>query len=330
MSPRHVTVAWMAVVLTACSSAVGDGGSIVGAPGPGPIGDGPGAASPPSGSSATPNDAGATGSNAPPSGSSTGAGAVEEDAGSPPPPPTAGTDAGSSCAGAIVCEDFESFPAGALDLPDAGATWQIETPDCSGTGALVIDASEAHSGARSLKVTGAAGYCNHVFLGTGAVASLSGDVWARFYVRLATPLDMDHATLLAMRDTSTNTDLRMGGQDSVLMWNRESDDATLPAMSPMGTALSLAPATNAWHCVELDVSATGPTLSTWVDGALVTGLVAGGSDANPTADGQWVSNATWAPHLVDARFGWESYASEAETLWFDDVAIGAQRIGCGS
>ncbi len=257
--------------------------------------------------------------------------AVSEDASatSPAPVATPSGDAGAApCPGAVVCEDFESFPSGALDLPDAGGTWQVETPDCSGTGAIAIDATQAHSGSHSLKVTGAAGYCNHVFLGTNAVASVSGAVWGRFYVRLATALDTDHATLLAMRDTSTNMDLRMGGQDSVLMWNRESDDATLPAMSPQGTALSVAPAANAWHCVELEVDGTGPLLQTWVDGALVTGLVVGGSAANATADGQWVSGAAWAPHLVDARFGWESYAGEAETLWFDDVAIGTQRLGC--
>jgi hypothetical protein len=30
------------------------------------------------------------------------------------------------------------------------------------------------------------------------------------------------------------------------------------------------------------------------------------------------------------RFGWESYGDQANTLWFDDLAIGASRIGCGS
>jgi hypothetical protein len=238
-------------------------------------------------------------------------------------------DAGGECNGAILCEDFESFPAGAIDLPDGGGRWQIETPDCSGTGAIAIDSAEAHSGARSLKITGAAGYCNHVFLGTNALATLSGEVWARFYVRLSTPLTTDHATFLAMHDATSSSDLRMGGQDSVLMWNRQSDDATLPAMSPAGTALSVSPSTATWHCVELAVSAAGPTLSTWVDGALVTGLVVGGSAAVATADGQWVTDTAWAPRLVDARFGWESYAGEAETLWFDDVAIGPARIGCG-
>jgi hypothetical protein len=249
----------------------------------------------------------------------------------PVPVPISVPEAGTGCSGSIVCDDFESYPTGSLSLPDAGTGWHVEAPNCSGTGAIAIDATESHSGTHSLKVTGTAGYCNHVFLGTNAVASLTGEIWARFYVRLTTALTNDHATFLAMHDATANKDLRMGGQNGVFMWNRESDDATLPAMSPAGTALSVVPTTAAWHCVEFALDATGPTptLSTWVDGTLVVGMVVGGSAAVATADSQWVSNTSWAPHLIDARFGWESYAGEAETLWFDDVAIGAARIGCG-
>jgi polysaccharide lyase-like protein len=255
------------------------------------------------------------------------------DGGSPgeagtPESPVATNDGGSEsgCGSAIVCEDFEGYPLGVP--PEAGTTWSIVTPDCSGSGALAIDDSEAHSGMRSLKVTGAAGYCNHVFLGTTATATLEGmALWARFYVRLTTPLDTDHATFLAMHDDNDAGDLRMGGQDSVLMWNRESDDATLPEMSPAGTALSVAPSALAWHCLELEVDPSVPALRTWVDGALVAGLVVG-SGASADADGEWVRDVSWAPRLVDARFGWESYAGESETLWFDDIAIGPSRIGC--
>jgi hypothetical protein len=30
----------------------------------------------------------------------------------------------------------------------------------------------------------------------------------------------------------------------------------------------------------------------------------------------------------DLRLGWESYGGDADTLWFDDVALGTGRIGC--
>jgi hypothetical protein len=240
-------------------------------------------------------------------------------------------DAGATgCAGAAVCEDFESLDLSGADGGTSSPLWRIESPDCSGTGAIAIDTTIAHGGRRSLVVRGTAGYCNHVFLGTGAVAALTGPTWARFHVRFSTALTSDHATFLAMHDAESASDLRMGGQDGVLMWNRASDDATLPAMSPKGTALSVAPTTVDWHCIELEVDGSARTLQTWVDGALVVGLVAGGGAANATADGQWESDAAWAPHLTDARFGWESYAGESETLWFDDVAIGSSRLGCAT
>ena len=128
----------------------------------------------------------------------------------------AGSEAGAvpGCAGAVVCDDFENQT---IEPADAGGAWYVSTPDCSGTGAITIDATQAHSGTHSLKVTGTAGYCNHVFLATASPAQISGPLWARFYLRLSTALTSDHATFLAMHDTTSSSDLRMGGQDGVLM-----------------------------------------------------------------------------------------------------------------
>ena len=120
----------------------------------------------------------------------------------------------------------------------------------------------------------------------------------------------------------------MGGQNKVLMWNRESDDATLPSMSPVGTSKSVVPATSRWLCVELEVDGAAGTIHTWVDGAPVEGLVEDGT-ATPDVDAPWLSKSGWRPALSDFRLGWESYGGQTSTLWFDDVALGAQRIGCG-
>jgi hypothetical protein len=235
----------------------------------------------------------------------------------PAPPP---------CAGAFVCDDFEQDTAG----QPPGAPFAIATPSCAGAGVVAIDASQAHSGTRSAKVTGGGGYCDHVFFGATLPSSATtATLWARFFVRLDAALGPGHVTFLAMHDASTGKDLRMGGQDQVLMWNRESDDATLPAMSPAGTAMSQSPAPAAWTCVELAIDPVARTLQTWVDGALVPGLVDDGVPT-PDVDAQWLQGTAWTPRLTDVRFGWESYAGQADTLWFDDVAVGAARIGCGS
>jgi hypothetical protein len=241
--------------------------------------------------------------------------------------PGDGPAGGSGCAGAVVCDDFEQDVAG----QPPGAPFAVSTPSCSGAGVIAVDATQAHSGSRSVKVTGGGGYCDHVFFGTPLPAQLgSAVVWARFFVRLDAALGTSHVTFLAMHDASEGKDLRMGGQDQVLMWNRESDDATLPAMSPAGTAQSLPAPTMRWTCVELAVDTGARTIRTWVDGALVPGLVDDGVPT-PDVDAQWLQqDPSWSPRLVDVRFGWESYAGQADTLWFDDVAIAAARVGCGT
>ena len=80
-------------------------------------------------------------------------------------------------------------------------------------------------------------------------------------------------------------------------------------------------------CVEVVVDGAHRTLQTWVDGILVPGLVVDATPI-PDVDATWLMNTSWVPQLIDARFGWESYGGQAETLWFDDVVIAASRVGC--
>lgn len=241
-----------------------------------------------------------------------------------PTTPSASGPGGTGCGRAVLCDGFESqtgsTPSGA---------WTVTYPNCSGTGTAAIDSGVARSGGKSVRVNGGAGYCNHVFVGSTANLAAVGPVWyARFYVRHTTPLPPTHTTFVAMRDSADGgRDLRIGGQNSALQWNRESDDATLPEQSPNGVALSRPLPTNQWTCVEYMVNGTAGTVRTWVGGTEVPGLVV---DGTPTRDidSQWLNRANWRPALTDLRLGWESYGGDADTLWFDDVVLGSTRIGC--
>lgn len=231
------------------------------------------------------------------------------------------------CADLPLCDDFEAAAAGGP--PDA-AIWTVGSPNCSGTGSLKIDDSVAHSGSKSVRVDGKGGYCNHVFFGTSAAIAAIGDVvYARMMVRLMTPLPQGHTTFLAMKDAADGgKDLRMGGQNQILMYNRESDDATLPVLSPAGTALSKPLPAGEWACVEFKVDGAQGTIETWMDGQPVEGLVADGT-ATPEIDQQWVSQKPgWKPDLQDFRLGWEDYGGGDMTLWIDDVALSSSKIGC--
>ncbi|MEO3817240.1 cellulose-binding domain-containing protein [Plantactinospora sp. B24E8] len=234
------------------------------------------------------------------------------------PPPTTG------CGAAVLCDGFEN-QTGTTPSGD----WSLNYPDCQGGGTASIDGTTAHQGSRSVRISGTAGYCNHVFVRSNRDLSGAGQVrYARFWVRHTTALPTQHVTFLAMRDANDgNRDLRMGGQNGALQWNRASDDATLPEQSPNGVALSLPLPVNRWTCVEFLVDGTQGRLQTWVDGTAVTGLTADGTPTHDI-DGQWHNRANWRPNLTDLRLGWESYGEGADTLWFDDVALGSARIGC--
>jgi hypothetical protein len=214
--------------------------------------------------------------------------------------------------------------------PPDPSRWSVVSPSCSGTGTIAVDDTQAHSGTHSVKVSGKDGYCNHVFFAnTAAIGTIHPVVYGRLYLRLSSPLPTGHTTFMAMKDTNdSGDDLRTGGQDQILMWNRQSDDATLPALSPAGTALSVAPPQNQWFCLEFMVDEAQGFMSTWVDGTEVEGLHLDGTPT-PDVDQQWITQKPgWKPSLATFQLGWESYSGSDMTLWIDDVALSPARIGC--
>ncbi|ROP35429.1 MULTISPECIES: cellulose-binding domain-containing protein [Saccharothrix] len=233
---------------------------------------------------------------------------------------TTTTGVPGDCGSATLCDGFEQQTG-----TSPSGRWTVGAPNCTGQGTVSIDNSVARSGSKSVRVNGAAGYCNHIFFGT----PLSGSsvVHGRYYVRHTTALPMSHVTFMAMKDTADGgKDLRMGGQNAALQWNRESDDATLPEQSPVGVSKSKPLPTGQWNCVQFTVDPAGK-LSTSLNGAVVEGLVADGV-STPDVDGQWLRKTNWRPAVTDLRLGWESYGEGSNTLWYDDVAIGSSPIAC--
>ncbi|MFG2927221.1 cellulose-binding domain-containing protein [Streptomyces achromogenes] len=243
------------------------------------------------------------------------------------PPTTPGTPSPTQppadCGGAVLCSDFEN-QAGTSPSGD----WRFTAPDCQGTGTATVDTAVAHSGTKSLRVDGRAGYCNHAFVAATTDLSTAGPVlYVRLWVRHTTALPSSHVTFVSMPDSSQGgRALRVGGQNGALQWNRESDDATLPAQSPAGVALSKPLPTGSWQCLRFAIDTSAPKLDTWLGDQQVPGLHA---DGVPTqdVDQQWLSRTT-PPRPTALRLGWESYGTGDDTLWFDDVAVGSAPIGC--
>lgn len=124
-----------------------------------------------------------------------------------------------------------------------------------------------------------------------------------------------------------NKHLRIGGQSKILMYNRETDDATLPDLSPQGIAASAPLPAGDFQCFEYHLGTDG-TIETWLNGNPVSALQAGPNANNPNG-GQW-QRGKYKPKVTGIYFGWESYGGDTNTFWYDDVAIGSARIGCGS
>ena len=247
----------------------------------------------------------------------------------------AGTNAavgGQSASGASVsvacehgfCDGFETSTSLGLDP----ARWEIVTPNCSGDAQVDVDDTVVHSGHNALRVRASGGYCNHVFVRPKtSQLPAQGTLYGRFFVRFEHALAAGHITFMAMRDARAGKDLRLGGQSDVLIWNRESDDATLPELSPTGVAASVAPAVSQWLCIEFAIDPVARTLHTWVDGRALPGLQVEG-EPTQDLDAQWQRAADWQPSIEDARWGWESYGDQGNTLWFDDLALGGAPFGC--
>jgi hypothetical protein len=95
------------------------------------------------------------------------------------------------------------------------------------------------------------------------------------------------------------------------MYNRESDDPTLPDLSPQGIAASEALPTNSWQCFEYHLG-TEDTIQTWLNNSTIPALNVGSGISNSNAQ-QW-TRSSYIPKITGVYFGWESYSGDINTF----------------
>ncbi|KAF1952240.1 hypothetical protein CC80DRAFT_479871 [Byssothecium circinans] len=205
------------------------------------------------------------------------------------------------------------------------AAWPTYAPDCNQGGKVTLDSSQAHSGKNSMRVDGAGGFCGHIFFQTKKIPA--GDVYVRTWVKASKALTDSHVTFITMDDSGlgANKHLRIGGQSKILMYNRETDDATLPDLSPNGIAASKALSAGEWQCFEYHLGTDG-SIETWLDGTAIDALTVKSGTTNPNA-GQWTRSG-YKPKITSINFGWESYGGDTNTFWYDDISVSSTRVGC--
>ena len=210
--------------------------------------------------------------------------------------------------GEVFCEDFED-----VTMLDS-ARWAIER---IGEGTVVIDTQIAHSGTKSVHVT-QVGYNAFATLRGTSLFPTGGRFYVRVFMRLATPMTPGHNTYFIAGLAATSGapyETRIGVQNSMLVINQPMGDRGFLSNQNFyndglpGAVLAVGD----WSCVEVFFDPPNSTIDVWLDDAPIPDL----------------SRTDWQQERFDVvRFGFERYAGPDSQIWYDDIALGTDRIGC--
>jgi hypothetical protein len=243
-----------------------------------------------------------------------GTGTSNVEGGSAAPDAIAGRDPCAMRAGLLFCDSFEAATTATPPSP-----WSTSI---IGSGMVTIDSSSpAHSGARSVHVSdGDADYDTLLVLhDESLLPSPSGRLYVRTFIRLGAGMSAGHNTFIlsdVFASEGQGNNLRLGEDYQMLMYTVMGDahgalsnasyynDGMLPG-------IQFAP--GAWTCLEVLLDSRKPEIDVWVDGVEIPDLH---HTDYPLDD------------YDNLRFGFEKYAGPATDVWYDDIAVGTQPIGC--
>jgi hypothetical protein len=177
----------------------------------------------------------------------------------------------------------------------------------------------ARTGAQSLQVKAPTG--DGYDYRTLSVPAPGPVFWARVYMR--SDVDFGQAghnsffSAIVGDGNPNNEQMEISEQDCQLVLNHR--DTLSFSGDPSSGSCGTCPcphggtvlAKDAWHCVEAFFDGTNGVVKVY-------------------ANGQMVIDEEAAPRLAYARvnFGYQQYHGPARTIWYDDVAVAAGRIGC--
>src|SRR3569623_338795 len=249
-----------------------------------------------------------------------------------------GTSSGTGASGApgpggasgppIFTADFESDTVGKQAAGwDNFISYNFNTtnPQGDGTGALV-DTSKAHGGKNSVHFKSSG---NPVMI-ERALPAGTNRLYVRAYFYMTTqlgngPQGENHETLLGLHQDpkSANNQVRFGEIKGAIGTNEVPSDNIAPKMAswympPVITA-------NAWHCIEVAFlgDQAQHALYAWSDGVLVHSITASDQWQNGSLPMNWLNGK-----FVDVMFGWQSFSSQANEVWMDDLVLSNGPIGC--
>ncbi len=210
-------------------------------------------------------------------------------------------------AGVSFCTDFEAatLPSELSYYPEYQRTMMAQY--------ITLDSTVRHGGKTSLKVDS-----NNNFISMLGVATPGPTFWGRVYLRSATDIQSGHNTYVAATDgngdPNNGEQIRIGEHQCQLEVNRRTDDKEKLSnggtyMCSGGTKLLA----NTWYCLEFFYDGPNSALRVFVDKTEITSLAV----------------TDWGPYTYKMfKFGFEKYHGLDKTLWYDDLALGTERIPC--
>ena len=222
---------------------------------------------------------------------------------------------GGGASGAVVSDDFESVAAGGP--PDA-ALWQLQLP-AGGSNSIEVTTEQAHSGSQSVKVSGMSG--STMFFNDSVFPLPSGVVHFRVWMRFTNADWAGHNAFVASSPGQESQEVRFGGQNNAYHANLAADGDGLspdPFEYPE-CPRCVAPVADEWKCLRGKFDFTGQAAELYVGDELAV---------DSAADGWHSGNGTFPQNPTRIGFGWALYGAQANTVYYDDLAIGYEPIPC--
>ncbi|MEM7160542.1 MAG: hypothetical protein AAF799_47335 [Myxococcota bacterium] len=224
-------------------------------------------------------------------------------------------------------EDFEGAGEGTVPAGwDSFVGYVVNmNNDPGGMAFALADGSRPRQGERSLHVVGG----QTPAMLTRPFPPGVDRVYVRTYVWLTEKLGANpgnnHETLLGVRASvgQANDEVRFGEIKGVIGTNEVPSDDISPTMESWDRGPEIT--AGAWHCVEVAFLAdqANHEVRAWSDGVEVHVV------NDPS---QWNNGALGEQFLADKFnefiIGWHSFSNFDNELWFDDVVVATERVGC--
>jgi hypothetical protein len=228
-------------------------------------------------------------------------------------------------AGTTLCDGFEG------DAPGAAASaWTVSVTKGD---TMAVDTTKFYRGSKSMKFSAtSSAYIVTSKIFTGTTKATNNAFWGRYFilsnVAAAATYSQSHVVFGGLADAGNTLQFHfVGGSRGKLQAEIQigADLYTDSMTKPAATDPAFPLVADGWQCWEWQVTADD-SYDFYINGTEVPEMkiTAGKSVMNKTAVGP-------LPIFGSLSLGWQSFGGgSAISGWIDEVAIGPNRIGCGS